>query len=223
MPKTSKKKKLSPAMVKRTKLVRLQSYMNLETGALDESALPHIKMLYKKAAQYKRLCAHIRQCRKCPGLNAPWITEGLPGSGSLDARVMIVGQSLHDHGVKTGVQFILGSGLLIDIALALSGVSRTGIFVTNAVHCHPPNNRPSSEGEKKACLPFLEAELKIVSPDIVVSLGNDAKQALDTILGDAKVPKRLNLVHPAAFWRSNNPDTARNWILKLSNTLDKYK
>jgi len=222
MPKPPKKKKLSTSQVKRSKLIRLQQYMNLETGALDETALPNMTSLYKKAAQYKLLCAKIRKCQKCPGLNVSWITEAAAGWGDLNAAVFIVGQALDEHGVKTGVPLLLGSGQLIDIALALSGQARKDVFLSNAVHCFTGGRRPSTVKEKKACRIYLAEELKIVMPQMVVALGKDAQEAVDGVLGEQKEVQVLRLAHPAAFWKSNNPDIARNWILKLSVVLDKY-
>jgi uracil-DNA glycosylase len=87
------------------------------------------------------LDSEIAACRRCQGLNEPHVTGSAPGYGSLSSPVALVGQSLCEKCMETQVPFTGGSGRLIDDALALAGMPKNSIFITNVVHCHPPGNR----------------------------------------------------------------------------------
>ena len=217
---------MSESLTRKSKLLRLREYINLETGVIDEGAFLSSHVLYERAKEKKALDSAIRRCRKCPGLNMPWVTEAAPGWGSLTARIFFIGQSLHEPGVETSIPFILGSGLLIDAALALSSIGRHDIFWTNAVHCHPLKNRPSTDGERRNCLPYLREELLLIEPDFIVAFGNDARASLEKALlhSSAKkfTPKTLFLKHPAALYRTGSPEARVAWILRLAKALDKY-
>jgi len=203
---------------RKDKLVALSQFVDLETGEVDEDAFLYENTLYKKAILKKVLDRNIRQCGLCEGLNIKRLSEGCPGWGDLNARVFIIGQSLHKPGIISDLPFILGSGYSLDAALRLSGLSRKDVFITNVVHCHPPGNRSSTSDEREACLLFLEREIQIVKPKLVVALGNDAKWAV----GKLKV-KALCLKHPASFMYGA-PEDRVGWILRLSKEIDKvYK
>ena len=199
------------------KLVKLAEFMDLEHGTLDESQFPEEALLLDKGTQFKVLAAKIKRCKKCPGLNVKRLTEACAGWGNLNAQVMFVGQSLHMPGMVSAVPFVGNSGLLIIAALRLSNLSRQDCFWTNVVHCHPENNRASTEKEKRNCLVWLKKELRIVKPKLVVALGNDAKEAVEDIDGEWKVYK---CKHPAAVLRDEIAEQTYDWIVKLSLKID---
>ena len=197
------------------KLIELQKYMNLETGIIDETAFAWENGLYEKGLRKKILDCQIQKCGLCEGLNVKRLSEACCGWGDLNADIFFVGQSLHKAGMMTNLPFIGGSGYMVDAALRLSGLLRKDVFISNTTHCHPPGNRQSSEGEKENCLPFLREDLNIVEPSLVVGLGVDAKQALES-LG----VKAFCATHPAKFMYSE-PESRYGWILKLSLQIDK--
>lgn len=212
-------------LTRKQKLLRLRPMVNLETGNINESAFSLTLSLYAKAKQKKLLDGRIRKCCKCPDLNIPYVTGSCPGWGDLNARIFLIGQSLHGPGIDTDIPFILGSGLLIDAALQLSNIKRNDVFFTNVIHCHPISNRASMDREKRNCLPHLRDELRIVNPDFIVTLGNDAKAGLDVVLAqksmDTFSAKVLALVHPASILRGA-PEVRVAWVLRLAKALDKY-
>jgi len=204
------------------KIVTLSKFCNLETGEFHKDAFTDMKLLYEKGRQYRRFSQMVRDCDKCEGLNIKRLTEAVPGWGNLNADVMIVGQSLHDLGVYSGVPFILGSGLMVDAALRLSNVQRHDCFWTNAVLCHPERNRASEEEEKENCLPYLFEQIAIVQPRVVVALGKDAKQGVEKYreeCGDES-RKYLAYAHPASLIYGS-PESRPNYIVKMSLDLDK--
>jgi len=133
-----------------------------------------VRRLVSGELRLKRLAAQVRACRRCPGLNAPLVTQAAPGYGSPRSRVVIVGQSLCRSCMVTQIPFTGGCGRLLDSAFALAGLQKEDLFTTNVVHCHPPHDRPSQRAEILNCSEYLAAELEIVRPNLVVGLGRDA-------------------------------------------------
>ena len=133
------------------------------------------------------LDSEIAACRRCQGLNEPHVTSSAPGYGSLSSPVALVGQSLCEKCMETQVPFTGGSGRLIDDALALAGMPKNSIFITNVVHCHPPGNRKSHDHEIINCCSFLHRELELVQPRLIISLGRDAERVLRFIYPRARM------------------------------------
>jgi len=200
--------------------------VNLETGDFNEPAFDYENDLYSKAIKKKSLDVKLRNCSLCPGLNIKRCTEVCPGWGNLNAKVFFIGQSAHRPAVLSDLPFIIGCGYAIDAALRLSGLLRRDVFITNVVHCHPGKNRASTDDEKKNCLPFLQEEIDIVQPELIIALGNDAQWAFEQIRGQGgkwAAHKPLNIKHPASFMYSA-PEERVGWIVKLSQEIDKvYK
>ncbi|OBI31101.1 uracil-DNA glycosylase family protein [Mycobacterium sp. E2238] len=125
------------------------------------------------------LAADIAACRRCPGLNIPDVTGSAPGFGSENSPVALVGQSLCKACMEYPPEpFRGGSEWLITRALERAGKVKSDLFVTNVVHCHPPEDRASQVHEKANCARFLRRELALVRPLLMVGLGDDAHDAL---------------------------------------------
>ena len=107
--------------------------------------------------QLKLIANRISACRDCEGMNEPGVTASAPGFGSADSPVAIVGQSLCRKCMESGISFTGGSGGYIDDALELAGRKKRDLFITNVVHCHPPDDRPSHQHEIDNCRHFLHA------------------------------------------------------------------
>jgi len=211
------------SLKRKDKLILLRTMVDLETGAINESAFGWENQLYEKAVQKKSLDRRIARCGLCEGLNIKRCTDSCTGWGDLNAKVFFIGQSLHKPGILSDLPFIKGCGYLLDAALRLSGLLRKDVFITNVVHCHPPRNRASTTDEKENCLGFLDWEVRIVKPELIVALGNDAQWAVTRLLLDQGDAKILRVKHPAAFLHSA-PEDSIEWIIKLSNEIDKvYK
>nr|ACA50942.1 glycosylase [Mycobacterium marinum DL240490] len=132
------------------------------------------------------LAAQIVACERCEGLNIPGKTQAAPGYGSVRSPVAIVGQSLCRQCMKSQVPFTGGSGRFLDAAFNLAGIAKKQVFITNVVHCHPPDNRPSHSHEIENCSPYLHRELEIVDPRLIIGLGRDAKGTLRSAYPAAK-------------------------------------
>jgi DNA polymerase len=86
--------------------------------------------------------------------------------------------------MATQVPFTGGSGRLLDRAFDLAGVTKKDVFLTNVVHCHPPDNRASLIDEINNCRAFLEEELRLVVPLLVIGFGRDAADWLRSHCGE---------------------------------------
>jgi len=206
---------------KSDKLEQLSEFCDLEFGEFAKDAFTDLDLLYKKGKRYHKLCQRLRECNKCPGLNIKRVSEVVCGWGWLNAKIMFVGQSAHEPGMYSQLPFILGSGLIIDAALRLSGIDRNDCFWSNAVHCHPERNRPSTEKEKENCWSYLAEEIDIVQPRIVVALGKDAEWAVKRYMKEREYGfEYLKCSHPASLLYSS-PESRPNYIVKMSLDIDR--
>lgn len=127
----------------------------------------------------------IKQCESCEGLNidATHETEATfnaPGYGDIKSKVLIIGQSLCGTPcIKSQIPFTGGCGLLLDDAFKKGGVNKKQLYITNIVKCHPPKNRKSKTHEIQNCRSYLEQELELSSPDVIICLGGDARNHFD--------------------------------------------
>lgn len=178
------------------------------------------------------LDTEIANCRRCDGMNLPGLTASAPGYGSLTSPVALVGQSLCEKCMETQIPFTEGSGDLIDKAIALAGLTKEHVFISNAVHCHPPKNRASHQHEIVNCSPFLHRELEIVQPRLVITLGRDAERVMRFFFPRARVsvppfeppsgrlPKGVPLVlaakHPSWIHRQHNNKLEAEYFSSLA-------
>jgi DNA polymerase len=98
--------------------------------------------------------------------------------GSPQARVMIVGEAPGADEDRTGKPFVGRAGQLLDRMLKAIGLDRAAVYIANVVPWRPPGNRDPTPQEVAACRPFLERQIELVDPDIVVCVGGASARAL---------------------------------------------
>lgn len=108
------------------------------------------------------------------------------GQGPQKAKVMLVGEAPGQREDDIRVPFSGLAGRKLTKALAERGIDRDDLYITNVVKCRPPDNRTPTAEEVKACLPYLWQEIDAVQPDLIVSLGSVALQALLKLKGVMK-------------------------------------
>ena len=142
----------------------------------------------------------------CPDL-AKQATQLVFGDGNPDADIVFIGEAPGKNEDIQGKPFVGASGKFLSEMLALIDLKREDIYITNIVKYRPPSNRDPEQDEKDAFLPFLEAQLEVIQPKIVVTLGRHSMNCFLPGLQIGKVhgqPKRykgqvyLPLFHPAA-------------------------
>ncbi len=123
----------------------------------------------------------IRRCKRCP-LHLTR-TNAVPGEGNPRARIVFVGEAPGRNEDLQGRPFVGAAGKLLTELLEKIGLTREEVFITNVVKCRPPNNRDPRPEEISACLPFLERQLRIIDPEVVVALGRHSALTLLKLAG----------------------------------------
>jgi DNA polymerase len=156
------------------------------------------------------LRARIAACTAC-GLHAGR-TQTVFGVGNPDADWMIIGEAPGAEEDRRGEPFVGRAGKLLDEMLRAVGQSRERVFIANVLKCRPPNNRDPRPEEAAACRGYLDRQIELVAPRIIVAVGRIAAQQLletDTPVGRLRGRvHRLGAVplvvtyHPAYLLRS---------------------
>lgn len=115
------------------------------------------------------------------------------GVGNPGARLMFVGEAPGADEDEQGIPFVGKAGQLLTKIIEAIDLKRSDVYIANIIKCRPPSNRNPEEEEMKACIPFLEKQLRIIAPEIVCTLGNIATRAmLDTDMGITKLRGRFH-------------------------------
>jgi DNA polymerase len=126
-------------------------------------------------------------CTRC-GL-AAGRTQVVFGNGDPTAGLMFIGEGPGAEEDRQGLPFVGRSGQLLDRLIREEiGLDRSQVYVGNVVKCRPPGNRDPEPDEIAACAPWLDVQLDLIKPSVVVTLGNfAARQLLQTTLGVTKL------------------------------------
>jgi DNA polymerase len=178
-----------------------------------------------KTTSLKVLRGAAQRCRGCDLYKRA--TQAVFGVGPAGARVMFVGEQPGDQEDKEGEPFVGPAGALLDKALAEAGIPRGEAYLTNAVKhfsWEPRGKRRIHKkprtSEMKACRPWLEAEVRVVKPEVMVCLGAVAAQAVlgtqfklmqnrGQILSSAVAERVVATIHPSAVLRAPDSDGRR--------------
>ena len=160
-------------------------------------------------------------------------TRFVPGEGSDAAEVMLVGEAPGASEDREGRPFVGRAGRLLDVALEAAGLERAAVFITNVLKARPPGNRDPRRAEVAHSLPWLEAQLALVQPRLVVTLGRHALSHFAPSEKISSVHGRLltgreralyPLYHPAAALRTRNlRDTLLADAQRLPHALEKVR
>jgi uracil-DNA glycosylase family 4 len=140
-------------------------------------------------------------------------TNIVPGEGSPTADVMLVGEAPGASEDKQGRPFVGRSGRLLDDLLAEAGLERADVFITNVVKARPPGNRDPKADEVAHHLPWLEQQLALIRPSVVIPVGRHALahfapgRKITEVHGTLVVERERRLVpwlHPAAALRNRD-------------------
>jgi len=122
------------------------------------------------------LADEVRRCTRCELYKGR--RNVVVGEGDLDARVMLVGEAPGYWEDVKGRPFVGAAGKLLDELLAGIGLSRGEIYIANVLKCRPPKNRDPRPEEVEACTPYLDRQIRIISPRVIVSLGRHSTRYL---------------------------------------------
>jgi DNA polymerase len=125
------------------------------------------------AADWDSLVDLLRTCVACEEL-VTGRTQVVPGQRPPGADVLLVGEAPGAQEDETGIPFVGRSGQLLDQLLGDAGLDRTRVAVVNVIKCRPPGNRTPRRGEVARCRPWLERQIELVDPTVLVALGSTA-------------------------------------------------
>ena len=116
-----------------------------------------------------KIAEDVSSCNKCE-LNHSR-KKGVPGEGPSNAEIMFIGEGPGFHENMQGRPFVGAAGDLLVELLDSIGMKREDVFITNVVKCRPPGNRDPTAEELKACKPYLDQQIQIINPSVIVTLG----------------------------------------------------
>lgn len=189
-----------------------------------ESHVQEDKMaVAEKAAELEKIAEEVRQCRKC-GLGSSR-TNAVPGEGNPDARIMFIGEAPGADEDAQGRPFVGRAGQLLDKIINACGLKREDVFIGNILKCRPPDNRDPRAEEIISCLPYLQKQIEIIEPEVIVALGAHAARTLlnttkpigqlrgqfhEYCAGIGRPPiKMMATYHTAYLLRSYTPENRR--------------
>lgn len=172
-----------------------------------------------KGMDWTALKAAVSSCTAC-GLRAG-CTQTVFGVGDESAQWMLVGEAPGAEEDKLGEPFVGQAGKLLDSMLAAIGLRRDkNVFIANVLKCRPPGNRNPEPGEVAKCSPYLQRQIELVRPKLILAMGRFAVQALlnteatiASLRGTVHQVHGVPLIvtyHPAYLLR-NLPDKAKAW------------
>jgi uracil-DNA glycosylase len=168
-------------------------------------------VLQSSSAAFEALRSEALACVRCP--LARGRTQVVFGVGDPNAELMFVGEGPGREEDLAGEPFVGRSGKLLDRLMAEElGIDRSHCYIANVVKCRPPENRDPLPEEIEACRPYLESQIELIDPRVVVTLGNFAahlllgtRAGIRSLRGHAYPFRRGHLVptyHPAFALRS---------------------
>jgi uracil-DNA glycosylase len=182
--------------------------VDLASGWLRETskaAVPALKMPTLKtppagsapqqvrgAAGLKIISDELGDCQRCKLSKGR--TSIVFGVGHPQARLMFVGEGPGLDEDLQGEPFVGAAGKLLDRMIGAMGLKRSDVYIANVVKCRPPRNRDPEPDEVETCLPYLQAQIRAVAPEVIVALG---RQAVMALLGDSSGIRKLR-----GQWRS---------------------
>ncbi len=169
------------------------------------------------------IAAEVGACCKC-GLGETR-TNAVPGEGNPNAKIVFVGEAPGADEDAQGRPFVGRAGQLLEKIINAMGMRRSDVFICNTLKCRPPGNRDPRPDEIINCLPFLQMQLALIAPEVIVALGAHAartllntNQAIGRLRGrfhdyyfspDAPPIKLMPTYHPAYLLRNYSPDNRR--------------
>ena len=120
-------------------------------------------------SELEALAAEVTKCTRC--LLHQGRTKAVPGEGPENADIMFIGEAPGFHEDQQGRPFVGAAGKFLDELLDSIDLKRKDVFIANVIKCRPPGNRDPLPEETEACKPFLDQQIDLIHPKLVVTLG----------------------------------------------------
>ncbi len=174
----------------------------------------------KIPTDWESLQSAVSNCRKCSLCQGRQNT--VFGTGDQNARVMVIGEAPGEEEDRQGLPFVGRAGLLLNQMLLAAGLSRETVYIANILKCRPPGNRNPDSEEMKACHDYLQQQIDLVQPEVMLAAGGVAAKNLlqsDEAVGrlrgrmhhygESKIPM-LVTYHPSYLLRKPS-EKAKSW------------
>jgi len=136
----------------------------------------HKESTINSSAELEKLADEVCRCRECDlGYSR---TNAVPGEGNPNARIMFIGEAPGADEDAQGRPFVGRAGQLLNKIITACGLKRTDVFIANILKCRPPENRDPRAEEIISCFPYLQRQIEIINPEIIVALGAPATRTL---------------------------------------------
>jgi uracil-DNA glycosylase family 4 len=151
------------------------------------------------------LYEEIARCQRC--ILAQSRKKPVPGEGPQNAQILFIGEGPGFHEDQQGRPFVGAAGHFLEELLEEIGLTREDVYICNVIKCRPPQNRDPLPEEMEACKPFLDRQIEIISPQMIVTLG---RFSMERYFPGAKIsqvhgqPRKIGgiiyypMYHPAA-------------------------
>lgn len=133
-------------------------------------------------ADLTQIAAEVNACTRCKLHRSR--TRAVPGEGPAEARLMFIGEGPGFHEDQQGRPFVGAAGQFLEELLALIGLKREQVFITNVIKCRPPANRDPEPDELAACSDYLDRQIAALDPRVIVTLG---RFSMAKFFPDAKI------------------------------------
>ncbi|MFQ5793319.1 MAG: uracil-DNA glycosylase family protein [Acidobacteriota bacterium] len=120
-------------------------------------------------SELDELAQQIRVCERC--ILSQSRKNAVPGEGPPNADVMFIGEGPGFHEDQQGRPFVGAAGRYLEELLESVGLKREAVYIANVVKCRPPGNRDPQKDEIEACRPYLDRQIELISPKVIVTLG----------------------------------------------------
>lgn len=143
------------------------------------------------ASSWEDLAERVRVCTRCV-LHAGR-TQTVFGVGSVDADLLVIGEAPGADEDRQGEPFVGRAGQLLNAMLAAIHLLRTDVYIANILKCRPANNRDPKPEEAEACTPYLERQIALIEPKVILAVGRIAAQWL--LQSDRPIGRLRGTVH----------------------------
>lgn len=124
----------------------------------------------------------VAQCQKCPLFEGR--TNTVPGDGNTNADILFIGEGPGKNEDLQGLPFVGAAGRVLSEMMESIGLTRQDAYIANVVKCRPPENRDPKPEEAKACFGYLEKQVQLIDPKLIVTLG---RHSMDRFLPNMKI------------------------------------
>ncbi|MDX9913254.1 MAG: uracil-DNA glycosylase [Candidatus Moranbacteria bacterium] len=135
-----------------------------------------------KQKELEKLNKEMLACSKCALRSG--CKQVVPGAGSANAQILFIGEAPGKKEDELGVPFVGAAGKFLDEMLGIIKLKREDVYIANTVKCRPPANRDPSQDEKDICFKWLEKQIAVIDPKIIVTLG---RHSMNLFLPELKI------------------------------------